>query len=316
MAKYLITGAAGFIGSNLVSHLLDAGQTVVALDNFSGGFRENLAFVEQHPNAHLFRLIDGDIRDFKTCQEACDGATYVLHQGALGSVPRSMTDPALYHENNITGTLNMLMAAKEAGVKRFVFASSSSVYGDTPTLPKEETMFPNPKSPYAVTKLTGEYYCKIFWTAYGLPTVMLRYFNIFGPRQNPNSQYSAVIPKFITACIKQESPIIFGNGEQTRDFTFVENVIQANLRACEAPQEAFGQPINIGCGSRISLNHLAKNIQAILKCDHLPIEYQAPRIGDVQDSLAATERMKNWLGLTTPISLEEGLYKTTTFYTC
>ena len=313
MSKYLVTGAAGFIGSNLVEELLNQGHEVIGFDNLSTGSRDNLAFVNQMTNGKNFRFVEADIRDLNQCHEACKDVDYVLHQAALGSVPRSMEHPALYNDNNITGTLNILIAARDAKVNRFVFASSSSVYGDTPTLPKIETMIPSPKSPYAISKITGEYYCKVFWTAYGLPTVALRYFNIFGKRQSPTSQYAAVIPKFITAYLNNESPTIHGDGEQTRDFTHVRNAIKANLNACHVSEEAFGKHINVGCGDRISLNMLSDKIKQITHSTANP-NYTPPRPGDVKDSLASTELAATYLKLSPWVSLEEGLGQTITWY--
>ncbi len=315
MPTTLITGVAGFIGSHLAVRLLDLGYTVVGLDNFSGSHPDNLNHLKSHPNYANFTFIEGDIRDQKTCHTAVTGCDYVLHQAALGSVPRSIKEPELYHENNLTGTLNMLLAARDAKVKRFVLASSSSVYGDTPTLPKHEQMPPAPLSPYAVSKLTGEAYCHAFYRAYGLPTVALRYFNVFGPRQNPHSQYAAVIPKFVTACRTDQPIHIYGDGEQTRDFTFVDNVVRANLLACECPESLLGQAINVGCGDRISVNRLATEIQKIILEGKAGkgIEYFPPREGDIKDSLAAIERLTQ-LGVTDPVSLEIGLAKTVAWY--
>lgn len=307
MSIYLITGVAGFIGSHLANRILTLGHEVVGLDNFSSGFRENLI---PHP---LFRFIEGDIRDLETCNTVCKGVDFILHQAALGSVPRSIEEPLLYHTNNLTGTLNMLLAARDAGVKRFVYASSSSVYGDTPTLPKIETMPPLPKSPYAVSKLGCEYYGKIFNDIYKLPTIGLRYFNVFGPRQNPKSQYAAVIPKFVTAFLANESPTIFGDGEQTRDFTFIENVIQANLQSCVAELSSCGQAYNVGCGDRISLNMLAIAIQKLIGSSAGPV-YAKPRAGDVRDSLASIELASKNLDLPDRISLQEGLDQTIAWY--
>jgi UDP-N-acetylglucosamine/UDP-N-acetylgalactosamine 4-epimerase len=306
---YYLTGVSGFIASNIASYIQGCKDEIVGLDNFSTGFKSNLALLGNDN----FKFMEGDIRSLETCRKACEGADYVIHQAALGSVPRSLEQPLLYNENNITGTLNMLIAAKEAGVKSFVFASSSSVYGDTEVLPKVETMIPNPKSPYALGKITGEYYCRIFTEEYGLPTVILRYFNVFGPRQDPKSQYSAVIPKFITSFLKNESPVIYGDGEQTRDFTYVENVVKANLLACDAPKEVWGKPINIGCGSRVSINMLAKIIKDLTKSS-AEIRYEDPRPGDVKDSLADITIAKEKLGLTDYISLEQGLEKTVAWY--
>jgi UDP-N-acetylglucosamine 4-epimerase len=303
MSKYLITGAAGFIGSNLTEHLLNEGHTVIGLDNLSHGSKDNLKEALQNPN---FTFIKGDITNSETCEEACKNCDYVLHQAALGSVPRSIELPHLYNSNNINGTFNMMMAAKNAGVKRFVYASSSSVYGDTPTLPKVESMIPRPKSPYAISKISNEYYGKVFSEVYGLPTIGLRYFNVFGPKQSPNSQYAAVIPKFITALLNNEAPTINGDGEQTRDFTFISNVIQANLNACHAKEPAFGKAFNIGCGSRISLNMLIESMKTTLASTVTPI-YGPPRAGDVKDSLADINEAKTHLNFKDLVNLDKGL---------
>ncbi len=314
MHSFLVTGAAGFIGSNLVDALLSLGHQVTALDNLSNGRADNLADLQNHPeHRQRFRFIEGDIRDAQCAESACEGVDYVLHQAALGSVPRSISEPQLYHDNNVTGTLNMLMAARNAKVKRFVWASSSSVYGDTPTLPKIETMIPQPKSPYALGKLFGEYYSRFFFEEYGLPTIALRYFNVFGKRQDPHSEYAAVIPKFITALRRGESPIIYSDGHQTRDFTHVDNVVSANLKACEAPQSACGKAYNIGCGDRISILELATALQQQLN-PTVPIEFRPTRAGDVRDSQASIAAAKSAFGYTPQISLEEGLKITIPWY--
>jgi len=313
MASFLITGAAGFIGSNLATHLLEEGHTVVGLDNFSNGFKENIEAIKSHPKAANFSFIEGDITNFETCQTACKGIDYVSHQAALGSVPRSLKFPELYNEHNTTGTLNMMRAARDANVKCFVYASSSSVYGDTPTLPKVETMTPNPKSPYAISKLTTEHYGKVFWEAYGLPTIGLRYFNVFGPRQNPNSQYAAVIPKFITSFLEETAPVIHGDGEQTRDFTYISNVVQANVKACYASEEAFGEAYNIGCGGRISIKALTEKIKVATHASVEP-EYSETRAGDVRDSQADINKAKTLLKIEEFIDLEEGLQLTVDWY--
>ena len=279
MAGFLVTGAAGFIGSNLAEALLAAGETVRGLDNFLTGKRENLEGL----TGMDFR--EGDIRDPEVCQRACQGVDYVLHQAALGSVPRSVENPRLSNECNVTGTLNMLVAARDAGVKRFVFAASSSAYGDTPTLPKVETMPPHPLSPYALTKYVGEQYCRLFAELYGLETVSLRYFNVFGKRQDPFGTYAAVIPKFASALLADRSPEIYGDGEQTRDFTYIADVVQANLKACAAPKEACGQVYNVAGGARISLNELYREMARLLGSDRGPA-YGPPRPGDVRHSLA------------------------------
>ena len=311
--KYLVTGAAGFIGSNLVKHLLDTDHQVVGLDNLSTGFSKNLDFTNSHKNSDKFLFIEGDIEDLSDCKSAVENVDYVLHQAALGSVPRSLENPLIYESNNIKGTLNMLIAARDAKVKRFVLASSSSVYGDTPVLPKVETMTPKPLSPYAISKLTGEHLCHVFYRAYGLPTIALRYFNVFGPQQDPNSQYAAVIPKFITASIANEPFTIHGDGEQTRDFTFIRNVINANLSACVSDENSLGKFYNIGCSSNISINELAKLIIK-LNSSKSEINYTPPRPGDVKDSFADINLAKELLKLQSFISLEDGLTETIKWY--
>jgi nucleoside-diphosphate-sugar epimerase len=302
--RFLVTGAAGFIGSHLVERLLCDGHTVVALDDFSTGRRENLA-----PFIDRVELIEASITDLDACQRAARNADFVLHQAALGSVPRSVVDPAGTHDVNATGTLNMLIAAREAGVRRFVYAGSSSAYGDTPELPKREDMLARPRSPYAVAKLAGEQYLAAFHTTYGLETITLRYFNVFGPRQDPSSQYAAVIPKFITAALHNEAPTIFGDGEQTRDFTYVTNVVDANLRACEAPSNAAGQVFNIGGGRQMSLNELWRRIRELTGAT-IDAIFEPARAGDVRDSLASLERTTSLLRLTPSVTVDAGLERT------
>lgn len=311
---FLVTGAAGFIGSNLVQYLLDHNHNVIAFDNLSTGKKNNLDFTKTHPNKRNFKFIKGDIQNYRSCELACEGVDFILHQAALGSVPKSIEHPLLYNENNIGGTLNIFESAKKNNVKCVVYASSSSVYGDTPTLPKIESMTPAPKSPYAVSKLTTEIYGKLYWTLYQLPTIGLRYFNVFGPKQNPNSQYAAVIPKFITSFLNNESPIIYGDGKQTRDFTYIDNVIHANIQACMASKSAFGDAFNIGCGDRISINELATIIKAETNSSANP-HYKASRAGDVKDSLASIEKAQQHLNLPPFIGLNEGLIKTIEWYT-
>lgn len=307
MAHYLVTGGGGFVGSNIVQALLERGERVRVLDNFATGRQQNLADL-----ANEIELIEGDIRDPQVTARAVAGVDYVLHQAALGSVPRSVQDPITSNEVNVNGTLNMLWAAKQAGVKRFVTASSSSVYGNTPQLPKEEAMSPNPISPYAVSKLACERYTMSFHAVYGLPTVALRYFNVFGPKQDPLSQYAAVIPRFITAVKKGEAPVVYGDGEQSRDFTFIENVVQANLLACTAPA-APGQFMNIACGDRYSLNTLLQLLAEIIGKDVRPI-YQAERSGDVKHSLASIERAKKVLGFSPAVNFRDGLKRTVAWF--
>ncbi len=307
MASYLVTGGAGFIGSHIVEALVERNESVVVLDNLSTGKAENLADWRSR-----LTFIEGDLRDMDMVRKACRGADYVLHQGALPSVPRSIADPVASNEVNVTGTLNVLVAAREAGVRRVVYAGSSSAYGDTPTLPKRESMPANPLSPYAITKYTGELYCQVFPRLYGLETVVLRYFNVFGPRQDPASQYAAVIPKFITALQRGEAPAIYGDGEQSRDFTYVGNVVAANLLACTAPG-AVGQVINIACGARITLNKLVEILRGILGADCVP-QYAPARPGDVKHSLADTTRATELLGYTVSVPLEEGLARTAQWF--
>jgi len=264
MVNYLVTGGAGFIGSNMVEELLKREQKVRVLDNFCTGKRENIL-----PFLDKIELIEGDIRDYRVVKEAVERVDFILHQAALPSVPRSIKDPITTNEVNVGGTLNILDAAKNTGVKRVVFASSSSVYGNSETLPKSEDMTPEPISPYAVSKLAGEKYCKAFYEIYGLETVILRYFNVFGPRQDLNSQYSAVIPKFIAAMKKGESPTIYGDGLQSRDFTYVANVVEANLLACEA-DDSNAEIINVACGERFSLLDLVDELNSILRTNIKP----------------------------------------------
>jgi nucleoside-diphosphate-sugar epimerase len=305
MTDYLITGGAGFIGSNIAEHLVRAGKSVRIFDNFSTGKRENVpAGVE---------LMEGDLRVLETVRHAMAGVRYVLHLGAIPSVPRSVADPVTTHQANITGTLNVLLAARDANVQRVVFTSSSSVYGDTPVLPKREDMNPGPLSPYAVHKITGEYYSRIFYRLYGLETVALRYFNVFGPRQDPQSQYSAVIPRFITAILRDESPIIFGDGQQTRDFTHVENVVAANLAACTAGKGALGEAFNIACGDRISLLELIATINQITGKKIAP-KFEPARAGDVRDSQADIAKAGKLLGWTPRISFQAGIEKAVAWY--
>lgn len=305
----LVSGGAGFIGSNLVKELLDSGNTVHVLDNFATGKRENLLPYRNHPK---FKLFEGDLRSFHIVRDAVKGCEYIMHQGALPSVPRSIADPITTNDVNILGTLNVLEAAKEFNVKRVVFASSSSVYGNNPELPKHEEMPVMPLSPYAITKYVGERYCQVFYHLYGLETVALRYFNVFGPNQDPTSQYSAVIPKFIRAIMNDESPIIFGDGMQSRDFTFVANNIQANILACLAPN-APGEAINIACGERYTLIDLVNEINRILGKSIEPI-FELDRAGDVKHSLASIEKAESILEFTPQVSFKEGLERTIKYF--
>ena len=313
MDSYLVTGGAGFIGSNIVEGLLSRGETVRVLDNFSEGKRENLDFVKQHNSASLsYELIEGDIRDMDTCRKACKDMDYVLHQAALRSVPRSVNEPVATNEVNVTGTLNVLLAAKEAGVKRVVYASSSSVYGDSTILPQSEALAPSPVSPYAASKLAGEYYCLVFSRIYGLETVCLRYFNVFGPRQDPESQYAAVIPRFILSALQGEQLEIHGDGLQSRDFTYVGNVVDANLLAAKA-SGANGEVLNIACGERHSILDVAEAIAEILG-KNLPRYHTEPRKGDVRHTLADISKTRRLLGYENRVTVIDGLKKTVEYF--
>ena len=307
-AQYLVTGGGGFIGSNIVRSLLAAGQAVRILDDFSTGRRENLAGIEKD-----VELVEGDVRDNPTLKRALKNVRYVLHLAAIPSVVRSVEDPISTNSVNVCGTLKLLIEARDAGVERVVFSSSSSVYGDTPTLPKQEDMSPLPRSPYALSKLAGEYYCRMFRDLYGLKTFSLRYFNVFGPRQNPKSQYAAVIPRFIDAVKNNQSPLIHGDGNQTRDFTFVEDVAAANLCCCTAPEASAGSVCNVGCGDRISINELADRIAAIMG-KNIKAEHDAPQKGDVRDSQADIFRAKKLIGWTPRVNLDAGLRKTVDWF--
>ena len=306
--RYLVTGGAGFIGSHLVERLTGLGHDVVVLDDFSTGRWDNLA-----PFEGSFELVEGSVTDPAACARAVDGADVVLHQAALGSVPRSIKDPVATHAVNATGTLNVFRAAVNAGVRRVVYASSSSAYGDTEELPKHEGMPPRPRSPYAVAKLAGEQYCRAFHASYGLEAVALRYFNVFGPRQDPASQYSAVIPLFATAALTGHSASIFGDGEQSRDFTFVHNVVDANLLAVEAPAEALGEVFNVGAGRRTTINELWATISDLAGYGGRA-EYREARTGDVRHSLASLERTTAALGYVPKVDVEEGLRRTVAWY--
>jgi UDP-glucose 4-epimerase len=305
MVTYLVTGGAGFIGSNIVKRLLQDGHKVRVLDNFATGKRSNILPFMCNPH---FEMFEGDLRSFHIVRSAVKGVDFVLHQGALPSVPRSINDPLTSNDVNILGTLNVLEAAKEFGVKRVVYASSSSVYGNSEKLPKEEGMPVSPLSPYALTKYAAERYCQIYTSLYQLETVCLRYFNVFGPNQDPTSQYSAVIPKFITCMLKGESPVIFGDGTQSRDFTYVANNVEANLLACHAEQAA-GKVFNIACGERFTLLELVENINEILGTSIKPI-LTGTRAGDVLHSLASIERAREDLGFTPQVNFSAGLVKT------
>jgi len=309
MALYLITGVAGFIGSNLAHELVRRGERVRGFDNFETGKRENLAGLTSKIE---FRELD--LLDPQGMAEFCRGVDYVLHQAAIPSVPRSVEDPVSSHNANITGTLNVLMAAREAKVKRVVYAASSSAYGDTPSLPKHEAMLPNPISPYAVQKLAGELYLNSFYRVYGLETVSLRYFNIFGPHQDPTSQYSGVLAKFITQMLAGKPCTIFGDGEQSRDFTYVENAVNANLLACKAPTEKVsGRVFNVATATRFSLNETFRILAKIIGYTGQP-KYSPPRGGDVKHSLADVASAKEAMGYEPTVSFEEGLVRTVEWY--
>jgi len=303
----LVTGGAGFIGSNLVRTLLARGWRVRVLDNLSTGFRENLDEVRTDID-----LIEGDVRDAPTCYKACQGAEVVYHQAAVPSVPQSVADPQTSFEVNLVGTHHMLAAARRAGVRRLVFASSSAVYGDSEELPKRETMPPTPVSPYAAAKAAGEAYCAAFAGAFGLETISLRYFNIFGPRQDPTNAYAGVIAAFATRMLRGQPPIIYGDGTQSRDFTSVESVVEANLQAAEIPK-ACGQAVNIGCGKALDLNQMVAIFNEILGTDFQPI-YEPPRPGDVMHSLADIAAARDLLGYEPTGSFADGLRKTIDWY--
>ncbi len=308
-----MTGGAGFIGSNIVEELLKRSYSVRVLDNFSTGKRENLKDFKND-----IELIEGDIRSFHTVIQAVKGVDVILHQAALPSVPRSIKDPITSNEVNVVGTLNILDAAKDSGVKRIVYASSSSVYGDNPELPKHEGMMPNPLSPYAVSKLAGEKYCQVYSRLYGIETVILRYFNVFGPRQDPNSEYSAVIPKFIRLITNNQSPTIFGDGTQSRDFTYVANVVEANILAAtkkDCPKDPYGKTglvMNCACHGQITLNELVAQVSNLLNKEVKPI-YAEPRNGDIKHSFADINLIKKNLNFEPSINFIDGLKKTITF---
>jgi UDP-glucose 4-epimerase len=311
MEKMAVTGGAGFIGSNLGEHLASQGYRVVIIDNFSTGKEENLAGWARQDPAQV-EVLRVDINETGRMVNAFEGVRYVFHQAAIPSVPRSIDDPISTNFANVSGTLSVLQAAREAGVERVVAASSSSVYGDNPELPKLEPRTGRPLSPYALSKVVDEEYCRLYHQIYGLETVCLRYFNVFGPRQDPKSQYSAVIPRFITRLLTNQAPIVFGDGDQTRDFTYITNVIDANWTAATHPK-AVGEVFNIGCGEQTSLNALLGTLNAILGTDAKPI-YEPPRTGDVRHSVADVGKAKNLLGYSPAVSLKEGLEKVLSWY--
>jgi nucleoside-diphosphate-sugar epimerase len=304
---YLITGGAGFIGSNIVERLVEQNQKVRVIDNFITGRRENLA-----PFVDKIELVEGDIRNVDDLKKACKGVDYILHQAALRSVPKSVDEPVLTNEINIAGTLKLLMAAKEAGVKRVVYASSSSIYGDALSFPQKEQDLPRPISPYAVSKLSGEYYCRTFSATFGLETVSLRYFNVFGPRQNPESKYSAVIPAFISKMLKDEPPIVEWDGNQSRDFSYVGNVVDANLKAAIIP-DISGEVLNIACGETISIKGIVNLLSEILNKDLKPT-FAPKRRGDVSKTCADISKMRTILKLQPQVRFKDGLEKTVNWF--
>jgi nucleoside-diphosphate-sugar epimerase len=305
--RYLVTGGAGFIGSHTVDELVRRGHRAVVLDDLSAGREENLASV-----AGQIEFIRGSITDLEVVHSACRNVDFVLHLAARTSVPRSVEDPLTTNRINIDGTLNVLVAARDAKVRRIVFAASSSAYGETPTLPKKEAMVPSPISPYGVTKYVGELYANVFGRVYGLENVALRYFNVFGPRQDPNSPYSGVLSRFVTALLKGDQPVIFGDGEQSRDFTYVDNVVQANLLACEAPN-ASGQVFNVGTAGRFTLNETLKLLTKISGSAAVT-RHDPPRAGDIRDSQADITLARSVLGYDPKIGFEEGLRRTWEWY--
>lgn len=303
----LVTGGAGFIGTNLVKSLLDRGHSVRILDNFSTGKRDNIG-----PFQDQYELFEGDLRSYHIVHEAARDIEVIFHQGALPSVPRSINDPITTNQVNVEGTLNILNAALDNGIRRVVYASSSSIYGENPALPKLESMAPRPISPYAVTKLAGEHYCQVFFKTYGLETVCLRYFNVFGLGQDPKSQYAAVIPLFITAFLEGGHITVNGDGDQSRDFTYIENVIQANLLAAEA-SGATGEAFNIACGIRTSLNKILDHLREFTEVN-VEVAYESPRTGDVKHSLANIEKAKKILRYYPKVSVKEGLLRSVEYY--
>lgn len=309
MAKYLVTGGAGFIGCNLTRFLLEKGHDVVVLDNFATGKRENIEGILDG-----IELIEGDIRDRETVDRAVAGCAAVFHEGALGSVPRSVEDPMASHDTNVNGTVTVLEACRAADVKRVVFAASSSAYGEREESPKHEGMVPSPISPYAANKICCESYLQAYAAAYGMETLSLRYFNVFGPYQDPNGAYAAVIPAFVSRLLKGEQPVVFGDGEQSRDFCFIQNVCEANWLAANAPADVCkGQPLNIACNQATSLNQILQKLRELLGVD-VQADYQAPRAGDVKHSLADISLAEKTIGYSPSVYFEEGLEKAIDWY--
>ena len=307
MANYLVTGAAGFIGSHLAERLVQQGHAVRILDNLSTGRIENLG-----PFRDRVEFIQQDMCDPEVCRQACRDIEVVYHQAAVPSVPRSVEDPRESHQANVTGTFNMLLAARDAGCRRFIMAASSSAYGELEVSPKVETLLPQPLSPYAVAKLAGEQYCSVFYRCYGFETLALRYFNVFGPRQDPQSTYAAAIPAFVTAILAGKPPTVFGDGEQTRDFTYIDNVLQANLLAAAAKQTR-GEVVNIGDGHQVSVNEVIRRINELLGTEVKPV-YAPPRAGDVMHSLADITRAGQLLGYEPTVDFAEGLRRSIDYY--
>ena len=300
----LVTGGAGFIGSHIASALVADGARVRILDDLSTGHRENLDEIGGDID-----FIEGSVADEDILGRALDGVELIFHEAAIPSVPRSVEAPRQTHIASIDGTFSLLLAARDKGVRRVVYAASSSAYGDQPTLPKSEQMLPDPLSPYAVAKLVGEYYCQVFTRVYGLETVSLRYFNVFGPRQDPGSQYSGVVSRFISALLSDERPVIYGDGEQSRDFTYIDNVVAANLNAASA-KDAAGKVINVANGERITLNQLLAELKELTGKQDVTAEYLEPRVGDVRHSLADITMARNLLGYQSKVDLKEGLRRT------
>ncbi|NLX14728.1 MAG: SDR family oxidoreductase [Phycisphaerales bacterium] len=307
MANYLVTGGAGFIGSHLVERLVKDGHAVRVLDNFATGKRDNLA-----PFMEKIDLVEGDLRNPDDCRQACRDVEIVYHQGAVPSVPKSVEDPVTSHEVNVDGTFNILMAARDAKCRRLIYAASSSAYGDLPELPKRESVCPQPLSPYAVNKLAGEYYLLAFYRCFGLQTLSLRYFNVFGPRQDPKSQYAAAIPAFVSAILADESPTIYGDGEQTRDFTYIDNVVHANMLAAQA-DKTEGQVINIACGQRVTVNQIIAQINQLLG-KNVPSRHVDERPGDIKHSLADITLARQIIGFEPLVSFEDGLNRAIEWY--
>jgi len=307
MERFLVTGGAGFIGSNICKRLISQGCFVRVVDNLLTGKKSNLNTV-----IDKIEFIQADMGDEQVARSAMKGIDVVLHEGALPSVPRSVDDPAATHKHCVDATFTLLLAARDAGIKRFVYASSSSAYGDTPTLPKVETMPPQPLSPYAVGKLVGEYYCSVFYKVFGLETISLRYFNVFGPNQDPTSQYAAAIPAFVTAILKDQPPTIFGDGLQSRDFTYVDNVVEANLLAARVKQTA-GEVINIACGEAVTVNEVIDDINEVLGKNIKP-KYDPPRPGDVKHSLADITLAQKIIGFKSKMTFRQGLQKAIDWY--